>query len=100
MGWTVQAKVDVFLWLGPASYAHSIMENLPVGYETEVPSNTGSEHSIVPSPACLWYKSKALFLLYSSRACKSQLAPKALIQRVARPLFKVVAIRESQLSKF
>lgn len=68
LGWTVQAKVDVYLWLGPASYAHSIMENLPVGYETEVPSNTGSEHSIVPSPACLRYKSKALFLLYSSRA--------------------------------
>uniref|UniRef100_A0A8C3B7P5 Fer-1 like family member 6 n=1 Tax=Cairina moschata TaxID=8855 RepID=A0A8C3B7P5_CAIMO len=63
LGWTVQAKVDVFLWLGPASYAHSIMENLPVGYETEVPSNTGSEHSIVPSPACLWYKTTHLFQL-------------------------------------
>ncbi|KAI6075336.1 Fer-1-like protein 6 [Aix galericulata] len=63
LGWTVQAKVDVFLWLGPASYAHSIMENLPVGYETEVPSNTASEHSIVPSPACLRYKTTHLFQL-------------------------------------
>uniref|UniRef100_A0A8B9TZ05 Fer-1 like family member 6 n=1 Tax=Anas zonorhyncha TaxID=75864 RepID=A0A8B9TZ05_9AVES len=63
LGWTVQAKVDVYLWLGPASYAHSIMENLPVGYETEVPSNTGSEHSTVPSPACLRYKTTHLFQL-------------------------------------
>uniref|UniRef100_A0A8B9DJQ5 Fer-1 like family member 6 n=1 Tax=Anser cygnoides TaxID=8845 RepID=A0A8B9DJQ5_ANSCY len=45
LGWTVQAKVDIYLWLGPASYARSIMENLPVGYETEIPSNTSSEHT-------------------------------------------------------
>lgn len=62
LGWTVQAKVDIYLWLGPSSYAHSAMENLPVGYEIELPPNTSSGHS-VPSPACLLYKSKALFLL-------------------------------------
>lgn len=66
LGWTVQAKVDIYLWLGPASYAHSIMENLPVGYETELSSNTNSGHSVVPSPPCLLYKSKALFLLHIS----------------------------------
>jgi len=60
LGWTVQAKVDVYLWLGPASFAHNIMENLPVGYETETPSNTSEVHSEVPSPACLLYKSKTL----------------------------------------
>ncbi|XP_047905670.2 fer-1-like protein 6 isoform X3 [Anser cygnoides] len=63
LGWTVQAKVDIYLWLGPASYARSIMENLPVGYETEIPSNTSSEHSVVPSPACLRYKTTHLFQL-------------------------------------
>ncbi|XP_053916656.1 fer-1-like protein 6 isoform X2 [Cuculus canorus] len=59
LGWNVQAKVDIYLWLGPANYAHSIMENLPVGYETELPSNTNSG----PSPACLLYKTPHLFQL-------------------------------------
>lgn len=62
LGWTVQAKVDIYLWLGPTSYAHSAMEDLPVGYEIELPSNTNSGHNVLPSPACLLYKSKALFL--------------------------------------
>ncbi|NWX26167.1 OTOF protein, partial [Notiomystis cincta] len=61
LGWTVQAKVDIYLWLGPTSYAHSAMENLPVGYEIELPSNTNSGHSVVPSPACLLYKTPHLF---------------------------------------
>uniref|UniRef100_A0A803YS11 Fer-1 like family member 6 n=1 Tax=Meleagris gallopavo TaxID=9103 RepID=A0A803YS11_MELGA len=39
LGWTVQAKVDIYLWLGPVSYTHHIMDNLPVGYETEIPSS-------------------------------------------------------------
>ncbi|NXT62655.1 OTOF protein, partial [Chaetops frenatus] len=63
LGWTVQAKVDIYLWLGPTSYAHSAMENLPVGYEIELPSNTNSGHSVVPSPACLLYKTPHLFQL-------------------------------------
>ncbi|XP_010163729.1 fer-1-like protein 6, partial [Antrostomus carolinensis] len=63
LGWTVQAKVDIYLWLGPASFAHSIMENLPVGYETDIPSKTSSGHSVMPSPACLLYKTLHLFQL-------------------------------------
>nr|XP_030122517.3 fer-1-like protein 6 isoform X2 [Taeniopygia guttata] len=63
LGWTVQAKVDIYLWLGPSSYAHSAMENLPVGYEIELPSNTSSGHSVLPSPACLLYKTPHLFQL-------------------------------------
>uniref|UniRef100_A0A6I8N4Q4 Fer-1 like family member 6 n=1 Tax=Ornithorhynchus anatinus TaxID=9258 RepID=A0A6I8N4Q4_ORNAN len=34
-GWSVQAKVDVYLWLGPTKYSSAILENLPDGYETE-----------------------------------------------------------------
>uniref|UniRef100_A0A8C6K4S2 Uncharacterized protein n=1 Tax=Melopsittacus undulatus TaxID=13146 RepID=A0A8C6K4S2_MELUD len=63
LGWTVQAKVDIYLWLGPASYAQSVMENLPVGYETELPSNTNAGHSAMSSPACLLYKTLHLFQL-------------------------------------
>ncbi|OWK64055.1 Fer-1-like protein 6 [Lonchura striata] len=63
LGWTVQAKVDIYLWLGPSSHAHSAMENLPVGYEIELPSNTSSGHSVLPSPACLLYKTPHLFQL-------------------------------------
>ncbi|NXH42886.1 OTOF protein, partial [Dicaeum eximium] len=63
LGWTVQAKVDIYLWLGPSSYAHSAMENLPVGYEIELPSNTNSGHSGLPSPAYLLYKTPHLFQL-------------------------------------
>ncbi|XP_068037761.1 fer-1-like protein 6 isoform X3 [Anomalospiza imberbis] len=63
LGWTGQAKVDIYLWLGPSSYAHSAMENLPVGYEIELPSNTSSGHSVLPSPACLLYKTLHLFQL-------------------------------------
>uniref|UniRef100_A0A8B9EZX0 Fer-1 like family member 6 n=1 Tax=Amazona collaria TaxID=241587 RepID=A0A8B9EZX0_9PSIT len=63
LGWTVQAKVDIYLWLGPASYASNIMENLPVGYETELPSNNNAGHSVMLSPACLLYKTLHLFQL-------------------------------------
>ncbi|XP_074941861.1 fer-1-like protein 6 [Phalacrocorax aristotelis] len=63
LGWTVQAKVDIYLWLGPASFAHSIMENLPVGYETKILSNTSSGHTMVPSSACLLYKTPHFFQL-------------------------------------
>uniref|UniRef100_A0A669PQM6 Fer-1 like family member 6 n=1 Tax=Phasianus colchicus TaxID=9054 RepID=A0A669PQM6_PHACC len=63
LGWTVQAKVDIYLWLGPASYTHHIMDNLPVGYETEIPSSASSGHSMVPSPAFLRYKNVHLFQL-------------------------------------
>uniref|UniRef100_A0A670JUU1 Fer-1 like family member 6 n=1 Tax=Podarcis muralis TaxID=64176 RepID=A0A670JUU1_PODMU len=37
-GWNVHGKVDTYLWLGSAKYAHTILDNLPIGYETETPS--------------------------------------------------------------
>lgn len=80
LGWTVQAKVDIYLWLGPASYTHHIMDNLPVGYETEIPSSASSGHSMVPSPACLRYKSETLFILHNSNGrglIKKQVVPES-----------------------
>ncbi|XP_068789327.1 fer-1-like protein 6 isoform X1 [Struthio camelus] len=62
-GWNVQAKVDTYLWLGPARYAQSIMENLPVGYQAKTTSNTSLGHSTVHPPACLLYETPHLFQL-------------------------------------
>uniref|UniRef100_A0A670YCV1 Fer-1 like family member 6 n=1 Tax=Pseudonaja textilis TaxID=8673 RepID=A0A670YCV1_PSETE len=36
-GWNVHGKVDTYLWLGSSNYAHAILDNLPIGYETEAP---------------------------------------------------------------
>ncbi|ETE63106.1 Fer-1-like protein 6 [Ophiophagus hannah] len=36
-GWNVHGKVDTYLWLGSSNYAHAMLDNLPVGYETEAP---------------------------------------------------------------
>ncbi|EMP26127.1 Fer-1-like protein 6 [Chelonia mydas] len=62
-GWNVPAKVDTYLWLGSVKYAHTIMENLPLGHEIEVPSADGTGHPPPPSPASLVYKTKHLFQL-------------------------------------
>lgn len=37
-GWSVQAKVDVYLWLGSTRHSSAILDNLPAGYEAEVSS--------------------------------------------------------------
>lgn len=66
-GWNVPAKVDTYLWLGSVKYAHTIMENLPLGHEIEVPSADGTGHPPPPSPASLVYKSKTILLQYSSK---------------------------------
>ncbi|XP_043922532.1 fer-1-like protein 6 isoform X2 [Protopterus annectens] len=61
VGWTVQAKVDVYLWLGQTKYAHTILENLPCGFEPENPK-ASSGHQITP-PNNLLYKEQTLFQL-------------------------------------
>ncbi|XP_075070137.1 fer-1-like protein 6 isoform X2 [Mixophyes fleayi] len=64
-GWNVQAKVDVFLWLGSSKYSHVIFENLPSGYEIETHSASGGLHGQhgPPPPGNLVYKTKHLFQL-------------------------------------
>ncbi|XP_070604365.1 fer-1-like protein 6 isoform X2 [Erythrolamprus reginae] len=62
-GWNIHGKVDTYLWLGSSKYAHAILDNLPVGYETETPlaESTGSHPT--PYPASLIYKTKNIFQL-------------------------------------
>ncbi|KAI5932249.1 Fer-1-like protein 6 [Manis javanica] len=37
-GWSVQAKVDVYLWLGSIRHSSAILDNLPAGYEAQMSS--------------------------------------------------------------
>ncbi|XP_042320398.1 fer-1-like protein 6 [Sceloporus undulatus] len=61
-GWNVHGKVDTYLWLGSAKYAHAILDNLPVGYETETPL-AASGHHTPPPPLSVAYKTKHVFQL-------------------------------------
>ncbi|XP_007488356.2 fer-1-like protein 6 [Monodelphis domestica] len=59
-GWTVQGKVDVYLWLGSAKYSDAILDNLPIGYEAEIPTKaSGTSHP----PASLTYQAQHIFQL-------------------------------------
>uniref|UniRef100_A0A803T095 Fer-1 like family member 6 n=1 Tax=Anolis carolinensis TaxID=28377 RepID=A0A803T095_ANOCA len=60
-GWNVNGKVDTYFWLGSTKYAHTILDNLPVGYETEVAASSG--HHSPPPPVNLVYKTKNVFQL-------------------------------------
>uniref|UniRef100_H3ATM5 Fer-1 like family member 6 n=1 Tax=Latimeria chalumnae TaxID=7897 RepID=H3ATM5_LATCH len=61
IGWTVQAKVDVYFWFGNTKYSHNILDNLPTGYELDS-STTSTGHQISP-PITLQYKQRYLFQL-------------------------------------
>ncbi|XP_015214984.2 fer-1-like protein 6 isoform X2 [Lepisosteus oculatus] len=61
-GWTVQAKLDVFLWLGRCKDSHVMLENLPEGYEPEG-LTASSEHITMPLPDFLVYKTQNIFQL-------------------------------------
>uniref|UniRef100_G3VT64 Fer-1 like family member 6 n=1 Tax=Sarcophilus harrisii TaxID=9305 RepID=G3VT64_SARHA len=59
-GWTVQGKVDVYLWLGSVKYSNAILDNLPIGYEVETPIKvSGINHP----PASLTYQAQHIFQL-------------------------------------
>ncbi|KAG8515514.1 Fer-1-like protein 6, partial [Galemys pyrenaicus] len=59
-GWSVQAKVDVYLWLGSTQHAGAMLDNLPVGYEAEMSSKvTGA----IQPPANLLYQDRHVFQL-------------------------------------
>uniref|UniRef100_A0ABM5GCL9 Fer-1-like protein 6 n=1 Tax=Pogona vitticeps TaxID=103695 RepID=A0ABM5GCL9_9SAUR len=62
-GWNVHGKVDTYLWLGSAKYSHTILDNLPVGYETEVPSSASAGSHATAPPVSLVYKTKNVFQL-------------------------------------
>uniref|UniRef100_A0A8C5MXF2 C2 domain-containing protein n=1 Tax=Leptobrachium leishanense TaxID=445787 RepID=A0A8C5MXF2_9ANUR len=61
-GWNIQAKVDVFMWLGSSKYSHAIFENLPTGYEVES-QQAASGHHGAPPPGNLVYNTKHVFQL-------------------------------------
>ncbi|XP_027804043.2 fer-1-like protein 6 [Marmota flaviventris] len=59
-GWSVQAKVDVYLWLGSIQYSGAILDNLPAGYEAEMPPKlAGTNHP----PCNLLYQAQHTFQL-------------------------------------
>ncbi|XP_069477691.1 fer-1-like protein 6 [Ambystoma mexicanum] len=62
VGWNVQAKVDVYLWLGPVKYSQTILDNLPVGYEVEMHPESAGHHT-PPPPGNLIYKGQHTFQL-------------------------------------
>ncbi|XP_005354674.1 fer-1-like protein 6 [Microtus ochrogaster] len=59
-GWTVQAKVDIYLWLGSTRYSNAILDNLPAGYEAEMPSKASGTHH---PPSALLYQAQHVFQL-------------------------------------
>ncbi|KAM6170713.1 fer-1-like protein 6 [Erethizon dorsatum] len=59
-GWAVQAKVDVYLWLGSTRFSSAMMDNLPVGYEAEMPSTAAGTHH---PPSSLLYQARHVFQL-------------------------------------
>ncbi|XP_067888777.1 fer-1-like protein 6 [Heterodontus francisci] len=61
MGWTVQAKVDIYLWLGSTRHAGTVLENVPCGFEPEIPT-TRTGHQFSP-PLSILYKDDHMFQL-------------------------------------
>ncbi|XP_062862723.1 fer-1-like protein 6 [Trichomycterus rosablanca] len=61
-GWIVQAKVDVYLWLGTSKETSYMMENLPEGFE---PQGVLSEDGKCIFPETIFFKEKHEFQLRS-----------------------------------
>uniref|UniRef100_A0A671KXN8 Fer-1 like family member 6 n=1 Tax=Sinocyclocheilus anshuiensis TaxID=1608454 RepID=A0A671KXN8_9TELE len=59
-GWTVQAKLDVYLWLGTSRDSSHMLDNLPSGFELE---GISSEGRTGPPPDYLLYTEQHLFQL-------------------------------------
>ncbi|XP_006916631.1 fer-1-like protein 6 [Pteropus alecto] len=59
-GWSVQAKVDVYLWLGSTRHSSAILDNLPAGYDAEVSSQVAGANQ---PPANLLYHDRHVFQL-------------------------------------
>ncbi|XP_054547963.1 fer-1-like protein 6 isoform X2 [Talpa occidentalis] len=59
-GWSVQAKVDVYLWLGSTRHAAAMLDNLPAGYEAEISSKVAGA---IQPPSNLLYRDRHVFQL-------------------------------------
>ncbi|XP_012578359.1 PREDICTED: fer-1-like protein 6 [Condylura cristata] len=59
-GWSVQAKVDLYLWLGSTRHASAMLDNLPVGYEAQMPSKVAGA---IQPPTNLLYPDRHVFQL-------------------------------------
>ncbi|KAM5281278.1 fer-1-like protein 6 isoform 2-T2 [Ctenodactylus gundi] len=59
-GWSVQAKVDVYLWLGSTTHSSAMLDNLPAGYEADTPSKAAGT---IHSPSNLVYQARHVFQL-------------------------------------
>ncbi|XP_055284467.1 fer-1-like protein 6 isoform X3 [Moschus berezovskii] len=59
-GWSVQAKIDMYLWLGSTKHSSAILNNLPAGYEAEMSSKAAGTHQ---PPANLLYQDRHVFQL-------------------------------------
>uniref|UniRef100_A0A8C0DWT4 Fer-1 like family member 6 n=1 Tax=Balaenoptera musculus TaxID=9771 RepID=A0A8C0DWT4_BALMU len=59
-GWSVQAKIDLYMWLGSTRHSSAILNNLPAGYEAEM-SSKGPGTS--KPPANLLYQDRHVFQL-------------------------------------
>ncbi|XP_045883099.1 fer-1-like protein 6 isoform X2 [Meles meles] len=59
-GWTVQAKVDVYLWLGSIQHFSAMLDNLPEGYEAEMSSKVAGTDQ---PPVNLLYQARHVFQL-------------------------------------
>ncbi|XP_059501966.1 fer-1-like protein 6 isoform X2 [Stegostoma tigrinum] len=62
IGWPVQAKVDINLWLGTSRYMDAILENLPNGFDLEMPTKTNAAFRNSP-PLNIIYKDHHMFQL-------------------------------------
>ncbi|XP_072123386.1 fer-1-like protein 6 [Mobula birostris] len=96
MGWTIQAKVDLYLWLGPMRHADNILENLPSGFEPEVPtSGTGLQ---ISPPLSILYKAQQLFQLRCHMYQARGLLP-ADSSGLSDPFAKVTFVSQCQTTK-
>ncbi|KAJ8383948.1 hypothetical protein AAFF_G00213170 [Aldrovandia affinis] len=59
IGWTVQAKLDVYLWLGSCGDSSHMLENLPAGFE---PDRLSEQQAAIP-PDQLLYRAQHQFQL-------------------------------------
>uniref|UniRef100_A0A6Q2XG26 C2 domain-containing protein n=1 Tax=Esox lucius TaxID=8010 RepID=A0A6Q2XG26_ESOLU len=60
MGWSVQAQLDVFLWLGRCTDSSHVLDNLPEGYEP-LGGSTDEKLQFVVPPTRLLYREQHQF---------------------------------------